>query len=66
MLSNSILMFQAGNDLFVNNQGLDQVCKMANSCKSIHFSSGMHELYLERDEVRQELLAKTAAYYNGL
>jgi lysophospholipase len=65
-LSNSILMFQAGNDLFVNNQGLDLVCQMAKNCKSILFSSAMHELYLERDEVRQELLAKTVAYYNGL
>lgn len=65
-LSNSILMFQAGNDLFVNNQGLDKVCQMAKNCKSILFSSGMHELYLERDEVREELLVKTIAYFNGL
>jgi len=63
-LSNSILMFQAGDDHFVVNKTLDLICRRAKDCKSILMTDGMHELYLERDRVRDELLSKTAEYFN--
>lgn len=63
-LTNSIFMFQAGDDRFVVNETLDHFCRNAKDCKSIMMSGGMHELYLERDQVRDEVLKKTSDYFN--
>jgi alpha-beta hydrolase superfamily lysophospholipase len=57
-------MFQAGDDHFVVNKTLDLICRRAKDCKSILMTDGMHELYLESDRVRDELLSKTAEYFN--
>ncbi|MEI8027810.1 MAG: alpha/beta fold hydrolase [Pseudomonadota bacterium] len=62
-LTNSILMFQAGDDHFVINESLDHFCRSAKDCKSIMMSEGMHELYIERDQVRVEVLKKTSEYF---
>jgi lysophospholipase len=50
------LLMKAGNDQFVKNEELDKICEQAKSCRSIVFPNGMHELYLEKDAIREELI----------
>jgi lysophospholipase len=57
-LSTPTLLLKAGNDHFVKNEDLDAICSKAKFCKSALFSEGMHELYLESDTIRTELLTK--------
>ncbi len=63
-LTNSILMFQAGDDHYVVNETLDDFCRSTKDCKSIMMAEGMHELYMERDQVRDEVLKKTSEYFH--
>lgn len=46
-----ILLFQAGADTFVNEEGHNRFCKKYNTCKKIRFENGKHELYRENDDI---------------
>lgn len=63
--STPTLLLKAGNDHFVKNDDLDTICRQAKFCQSLLFPEGMHELYLEKDAIRAELLYKVKYFLSG-
>lgn len=59
-----VLLFQAGKDTFVNDEGHNVFCENANNCKKIRFDNGKHELYFESDEILVPYLNEVVKFYN--
>lgn len=46
-----ILLFQAGRDTFVKDDGHNRFCEKASNCKKIRIENAKHELFMENDEI---------------
>jgi lysophospholipase len=55
------LIFQASDDIYVDNRGQDEVCAAASSCTKVLLPGTFHSLLQERDEVRDVVLAAVRA-----
>jgi lysophospholipase len=51
-----ILILQAGDDNYVSTQRQDEFVKLCSSCQKQTFPTSRHEIYLERDFIRDEAL----------
>lgn len=60
------LIFEAGIDPYVNSGGMETVCSSVKGCQKILFKDGMHELYLEKDSIRAELLQRLDKFFAGI
>jgi lysophospholipase len=58
-----ILMFQAGNDQVVVNSGEDRYCDEASRCQKKIFADAYHEIFMERDFIRNEALAEALRFF---
>lgn len=59
-----VLLMQAGDDQIVNLPGQNQYCRRVNTCQKIFFPGSYHEILMERDEIRNEAMAKVVRYFN--
>eukprot|EP00797_Seminavis_robusta_P003456 Sro1218_g253330.1 alpha beta (179) ;mRNA; r:16539-17075 len=60
-----ILMFQAGKDFIVGAEGQNTLKKNARNARSftvVEFEDGYHELYLEKDRIRDQVLNLTSNF----
>lgn len=57
-----VLMFTAGDDKLVNTAASFNICAGLPTAQSVHFENGRHELFMEKDEIRDPLLEKTLAF----
>ncbi len=60
-----VLMFQAGRDKLVRPQGQNTACKKMLNCKIKRFQNAHHELYLERDDVRDILIESINDFFGA-
>lgn len=59
------LIMQAGNDLVVKPGGQDTYCAEAPRCQLTHFPDSKHELFHERDEIRNEAVSQVIKFINA-
>lgn len=59
-----VLLFQAGKDTFVKPDGQNIFAKYAKNCKLIRIEEAKHEIYIERDEIREPYLKQVLDFYN--
>lgn len=59
-----ILLFQAGNDTYVNSSGQDNFVKYAGNCTLVKIKDGKHELYRETDDILLPILNKALKFYS--
>lgn len=59
-----VLLFQAGNDTYVNPGGQEKFAKYAQNCELVKFEDAKHEIYRENDEILTEYLAKLFQFYD--
>ena len=63
VLSAPILLFQAGNDDYVNPGGQDKLNKYAKECKKISVEESKHEFYREVDNIQKNYLENILDFY---
>ena len=51
-----ILLFQAGKDTFVKDEGQNKFCERAKNCKKVRFDNAKHEIFADDDETIKEYL----------
>lgn len=60
----NVLMLEAGDDRLVNRASEEEFCHaMGNSCQSVVYPGAFHELFMEVDAVRDDALARAAAFF---
>jgi len=59
-----VLLFQAGQDVFVKPAGQDAFCDKAADCTKIFFEEAKHEILMETDVVRDEAVAEIKKFLN--
>lgn len=57
-----VLMFQAGQETFVSNEGQDAFCAAAPHCRKIRFEDAYHELFREAEAVREPLIRELSEH----
>mgnify|MGYP002622285661 CR=1 FL=1 len=53
-----VLLFTAGEDALVNNDNALKMIKQIKNAKHVHYNKGRHELLMETDDIRSDLLYK--------
>ena len=59
-----LLIFQAGLDTIVYTDRHDKLCKKAKDCTLVKYPTGKHELLMEVDTIRDDLLSKAIDFYS--
>ena len=59
-----ILLFQAGKDTFVKPEGHNKFVSLAKTCEFVRIEDAKHEIYIERDEIRNPYIEKVLDFYN--
>lgn len=57
-----LLMFQAGDESIVVNAEQDYFCTRVSSCRLSRLEDSLHEVFMERDSIRNRVLAETRAF----
>lgn len=60
-----ILLFQAGNDDYVNPGGQDKLNKYDKECEKIYVEESKHEFYREVDSIQKEYLENILDFYES-
>lgn len=60
-----IILFQAGNDVYVTVNGQKKIKKYAENCTLIKFENSRHELYREIDKIQIPYLIKVLDFYEN-
>lgn len=58
----SILMFQAENEFFSRYDRQNKLCSAIKHCKKIFFKNAKHEVFQERDEIRDEVIKESKTF----
>lgn len=58
-----ILLFQAGNDDYVNSGGQDKLNKYAKECEKVFVEEAKHEFYREVDNIQKDYLENILDFY---
>lgn len=53
-----VLLFQAGQDTLVGDDGQNKFAKYAKNCTVVRYENAKHEIYAEKDEILTDYLAK--------
>lgn len=61
-----ILLFQAGDDPWVEAEGQNQFCAAIASCRIIRFEHAKHEVYREQDSIRDPYLSEIKKFFSNL
>lgn len=64
-LTTPTLIFQAAIDKIVITPAQNEVCSKAKSCKLVSIPNAMHELLMEKDEVRDVVLSDTLNFFEN-
>ena len=60
-----VLLLEAGLDSIVRPRGGDRFCAAAPRCQKVTFPDAYHEILMERDEIRNEALARAIRFYDA-
>lgn len=60
-----VLLFQAGEDVFVEKGGQDNFCSIAKSCKKVFFEHSRHEIMRETDDIRNPMMDAMFAHFDA-
>ncbi|MBT5094635.1 MAG: alpha/beta fold hydrolase, partial [Halobacteriovoraceae bacterium] len=60
-----ILMFQAGNDWYVKKERQDKFCDDLEHCRSIFYEDAYHEIFQEKDEIRNEVIEEIKWFFKN-
>lgn len=60
-----ILLFQSGNDAYVNPDGQNKFAQYAQNCELIKIDNAKHEIYLEKDDIQKPYIEKLVSFYNS-
>lgn len=60
-----ILLFQSGNDAYVNPGGQNKFAQYAQNCELIKIDNAKHEIYLEKDDIQKPYIEKVVSFYNS-
>ena len=58
----SILMFQAELEEFSKYKRQDRVCKAVETCQKIFYKGSKHEMFMEKDEIRDDVMMRTRLF----
>lgn len=58
------LVLQAGSDTVVRNDALDEYCEAARGCQKLRYEGAYHEIFSERDDIRNEALARVVRFFD--
>lgn len=61
-----MLLLQAGDDAFVRPPRQEHFCDAAPECRRHRFSNAKHELLMERDAIRDEVLRRVVKFVNDM
>ena len=59
-----ILILQASRDTVVDNASMDSFCKKNQKCSLIRIQEAKHEIFMEKDKVRNSALKHTLDFLN--
>ncbi len=62
-LSTPTLLLSASDDAIVDNEWQGMVCDLAPDCELVTIEGARHELLMERDDLRNEALRRTLAFF---
>jgi lysophospholipase len=57
------LVFMAGLDTVVDNRGIELACGRTDLCESVLVSGALHNLFMERDELRDPIMKKIDKFF---
>jgi lysophospholipase len=61
-----LLMLQAGEDVIVETEGQDHVCRHAQNCRKVEFPTAGHEILQETDPIRDRALQHIFEFLNQI
>ena len=59
-----VLIFKAGKDDYVKENGINMFAQYAQNCKVVYFSGAKHEIYREEDSILKPYIKKVLEFYN--
>ena len=60
-----VLVCQAGNDVFVDNEGQDHFAKTAPNAKLIRFPKAKHEIYASGGKIQEQYFREVLSFYSS-
>ena len=63
--STPLLILTSGQDKLVDNKAAEEFCLKAQKCALIKFPSAKHEIFMEKDEIRNKALKKLAEFFKN-
>lgn len=63
-IKSEMILFQAGKDSFVKPDGHNKFVSQAKNCEFIKFEDAKHEIYIERDEIRDKYIKEVLKFYD--
>lgn len=57
-----VILFQAGQDTYVGNDGQNTFAKYAKNCELVRYENAKHEIYAECDEIQTDYLNKVFGF----
>ena len=63
-IKSEMILFQAGKDSFVKPDGHEKFISKAKNCEFIKFEDAKHEIYIERDEIRDKYIKEVLKFYD--
>lgn len=60
-----VLLFQAGQDTYVESGGENKFAQNADNCKIKRIENSRHEIYRERDEIQKPYLEEVLEFFNS-
>jgi lysophospholipase len=58
-----IVLLQAGLDTYVKKEGQDKICSKISLCQKYFFPTSFHEIFMEKDKIRNEALLITLRFF---
>ena len=59
-----VLLFKAGKDDYVKENGLNKFSQYAKNCKMVFLSEAKHEMYREEDSILEPYMKRVVEFYN--
>lgn len=62
LIRQKILLFQAGEEQLVVNSAEDKFCALARHCSKVQYAHARHEILMERDQIRDDVLRRITEF----
>ena len=63
-IKHPVLIFSGGEDILVENKNIDQLASQLADAEHHHYKKGKHELLMETDDIRADLMKKSLFFLN--